>query len=353
MNRISSHIPSLSPVSTRVTPPQQSCSTSAAEPSPPRQNAAVELTIAPPEIPRAEPNSACVETKPQATPVDPCAPLFLEDVSLDKDDSEKVETFGSFLSNFRHYTLRGVPKPTAFSPELRALWNEKFLLSPHEFFSQLFNTPKVKLGSGEICVEGGLADPHSVSVSMDLVQPRRGTIGRMDREFRFPPDSPPEVHHNLFEIDSSAQGHGIAKDLLANSMQLYDQAGIGRIHLTAGLDVGGYAWAKYGFLPKDGQATRELFSRLNQKLDGLRGISVPTREVVRLLLKSGDPKALWTISDLDGVTAERRGEQLPLGKALLLGTCWKGVMNLDDPQARKRFHNYISRSTSQNTEEKR
>lgn len=353
MNRISSHISSLSPVLTRVPPPHQSGSTSAVEPSPPGPNPAVELSLATPKLPRAELKSAQTARSSQTSTIDPCAPLFLEDPCLDKDDGEKVETFGSFLSSFRHYALRGVPKPTALSPELRALWKEKFLLSPHEFFRQLFDTPKVKLGSGEISVEGGLADPHSVSLSMDLVQPRRGTIGRMDREFRFPPDSPPEVHHNMFELDSSAQGHGIAKDLLANSMQLYDRAGIGRIHLTAGLDVGGYAWAKYGFLPKDSQATRGLFSRIKQKLDGLRGISEPTREVVRRLLKSGEPRALWAIADLDGVTAERRGERLPLGKALLLGTCWKGVMNLDDPQARERFHNYISRSTGQNTEEKR
>ncbi len=306
-----------------------------------------------PEIPRGETLPPRSLSKPlQEKRPDPCAPLFIEEEKLDKEET-KLETLGSFLSGYRHYALRGIPKPNAFSPELRGLWNEKFHLSPHQFFTTLFDTPKVSLGNGEIGVEGGLENPDRLNLVMDLVRPQRGTIGRMERDFEFPADSPPEVHHSLFELNTSAQGQGIAKDLLANSMRLYDMAGIGSIHLTAGLDVGGYAWAKYGFLPTSGRATRDLFSRIGGRLANLDGVSETSRQVVQRLLQSEDPKALWAISDLEGVTAERHGQRLPLGKALLLGTTWKGVMNLDDPQARARFNNYISQTNTRSAEERR
>lgn len=350
MNRISSYMPSVSPLPVRACSPKPSAV--AQTPTLLSDRADFGVTGPEPEIPRGETIPPRSSTKPeQEKPFDPCGPLFLEEEKLDKEET-KLETFGSFLSSFRHYALRGVPKPNAFSPELRDLWNDKFQLSPHQFFTALFDTPKVDLGNGEICVEGGLDSPKRLGLVMDLVQPRRGTIGRMERDFEFPDDSPPEVHHSLFELNTSAQGQGIAKDLLANSMRLYDMAGIGSIHLTAGLDVGGYAWAKYGFLPPAGRATRDLFSRIGGRLANLDGVSETSRKVVQRLLQSEEPKALWTISDLDGVTAERQGQRLPLGKALLLGTHWKGVMHLDDPLARARFNNYISKSTAQNTEEK-
>lgn len=340
MNRISSYIPSVSPQPVRDFSPKPSAVVQT--PALPVDQAHFRASGVEPEIPQGETLRPRSPSKPgQEEPFDPRAPLFLEEEKLDQEET-KLETLGSFLSNYRHYALRGIPKPNAFSPELRGLWNDKFRLSPHQFFTTLFDTPKVGLGNGEICVEGRLDSPQRLGLSMDLVQPRRGTIGRMDRDFEFPEDSPPEVHHSLLELDADVQGRGIAKDLLANSLRLYDLAGIGSIHLTAGLDVGGYAWAKYGFLPSPGRATRDLFSRIGGRLASLDGVSETSRQVVQRLLQSEDPKALWTISDLDGVTAMRQGRRMPLGKALLLGTTWKGVMHLDNPNARARFNNYIS-----------
>jgi hypothetical protein len=167
----------------------------------------------------------------------------------------------------------------------------------------------------------------------------------MDRTVSFPEDSPPEAYHRLFDLNRGAQGKGISKDLLANSIKLYDQAGIQRVGLMAALSVGGYAWAKYGFQPKPGRETQELFVTIGDRLSQLRGVPQPVRNIVKRLLERGDPKAIWAISDLDGVKVRRGEKEVPLGKALLLGTVWKGSLHLDDPEARARFDQYVHTKT--------
>jgi hypothetical protein len=49
-------------------------------------------------------------------------------------------------------------------------------------------------------------------------------------------------------------------------------------------------------------------------------------------IHSRDPKSIWKVADLPG------------GKELLLGENWSGVLNLKDPEAMKRFDDYVGRA---------
>lgn len=237
----------------------------------------------------------------------------------------------------------GLPRSRDFPLEVRQGWRRCFEATPREFFETLFDTTAVRLGEYSFAVQDGSERWSEVSLEMDLESPTSGrSIGRMDRLFRFPPGEEPSVHHQLLELDPELQGQGVAKELLANSIELYEQAGINRVTLMAALEVGGYAWAKYGFSPLPGRNTRELFSAVRERLAAIDGLADPVRAVVNRLLESDDPKAIWAISDLEGIKVTQQGRSVALGKALLLGTHWQGELRLDDPQARARFDQYIS-----------
>ncbi len=269
--------------------------------------------------------------------------LFSEPWLKSDGDPDYDESWDEPLYPDQQFHGKGLPRSRDFPLEVRQSWQRCFEATPREFFETLFDTSHVKLGEYSFAVQEGAEGWSEVSMEMDLDSPSTGRpVGRMDRLFRFPRGGEPSVHHQLFELDPQLQGKGVAKELLANSVELYEQAGISKVTLFAALDVGGYAWAKYGFCPEPGRATRELFSSIRERLAELDGVAEPVRAVVGRLLDSEDPKAVWAISDLEGISVPNRGEKTPLGKALLLGTHWKGQLLLDDPEARARFDHYTS-----------
>ena len=82
-------------------------------------------------------------------------------------------------------------------------------------------------------------DDH-VSVS------HRSSVGSVTREFH------PQgkwVYHAYQALNSQAQGNGTATKNLLASVQAYKAAGYKKVKVHAALDVGGYAWAKFGFVP--------------------------------------------------------------------------------------------------------
>jgi hypothetical protein len=293
-------------------------------------------------VPGYDPGSSANGHLGLSAKVGPSGALFFdEDCSLAAFDPWSGEQV---------YHGEGIPGPHDFPPTLKQDWQQKMGVSPRQFFQTLFDTPRVHPGDFRLTVERDKVGVQGLGVEIDLRCPRTNKeIGKMDRQFSFPEDSPPEAYHRLFDLEPGTQGTGIAKDLLANSIKLYDQAGIGRVGVFASLGVGGYAWAKYGFAPKPGRQTRELFATIEDRLNRMDDLPKSTKGVVKRLLSSGDPKAIWAISDLDGVKVKRKGKMQPLGKALLLGTAWRGSLNLDDPKARARFDQYVHK-TSQASE---
>lgn len=271
----------------------------------------------------------------------PNGTLFLEPEEKLHDDYTEESLFPEEVHH-----LSGMPSPHDLPADLRQDWTQRFGMPPREFFRTLFDTTKVKPGESRLGIErdeqGKL---RGADLEINLECPRTGrVIGSMDRNLSFPPDGPAVAYHRLFELDGQCQGRGISKDLLANSIKLYDQAGIQKVTLQAALSVGGYAWAKYGFKPNPGRETAQLFETVKDRLEDMgEAVPRPVRTVVQRLLAKGDPKAIWAISDLDGVTVRRGNKELPLGKALLLGTAWKGALELQDREARARFDQYIHR----------
>jgi hypothetical protein len=145
-----------------------------------------------------------------------------------------------------------------------------------------------------------------------------------------------KIYHDNFVISREDQGKGYAKQLFRNCLALYDKMGIQKIAMSANVDMGSYAWAKYGFVPTI-PAWKKMKEHMEHSFEELEaaGAEVPpeVKQLVTELTNNKNPKALWIIADI------------PVwGKALLTvpGTRWDGELDLaENSPERKRLENYI------------
>lgn len=174
-------------------------------------------------------------------------------------------------------------------------------------------------------------------------------IGRTTRNFDPETNS---VSHTYFKLGPDVQGADVGKDLLRQQVDTYNKMGLDTVHLHANIDVGGYAWGKYGFVPSQ-SSWDSVRADMKPLLDVYRegGLDDETHSAVMDMLNSSDPKTLWKISDLTTPAYDSpfsRTSQ-PLGKALLLGTDWNGSLNLKDAESMNRFNTYVSKPKKAST----
>ena len=160
------------------------------------------------------------------------------------------------------------------------------------------------------------------------------------------------AHHGLLRLSEAHNGSGIARDILRESFALYKKLGVKTVDLDANINVGGYAWAKYGFKPDVDEWMR--FTRYaTEKLDvlessapalegskrgTLRGaMTAAERRALMNLLQSKDPRTIWAIAEFETASGVK------VGKELLLGSFWHGEINLLDREAMERFEAYLAR----------
>jgi hypothetical protein len=123
---------------------------------------------------------------------------------------------------------------------------------------------------------------------------------------------------------------------MRNSLDVYEKIGIARITLEAGLDAGGYVWARFGFTPVPTE-WQKLKGVLRMKLGELQQISPHAKTVLERALASGDERSIWLISDLDEAV-----DGISLGRRLLGGTSWAGHVDLQDDDAMDRYRAYCT-----------
>jgi GNAT superfamily N-acetyltransferase len=282
----------------------------------------------------------------------PQGTLFLEDADPVLDfppspfqswlaEQARLGSAGEQEWRFSSATFQGLPQTDAFSESDQKAWRGSVPLEPGRFFQSLIGNSGLTVGQTEVGLETQGADLCSVDYTLGFDCPKSGEeVGQMSRQITFPKDSAPEVYHAYFRLAPELQSQGLGKSLLAQSVELYDQIGVESVSVDAGLSVGGYAWAKYGFKPDSPAEAKRLFDQVRDRLDEA---SVPnrTRRLVQNLLKDNKPEAIWALSDL-AQPVEHRGETTSLGKALLMGTGWYGQLELQNPAARSRFDSYVS-----------
>lgn len=131
------------------------------------------------------------------------------------------------------------------------------------------------------------------------------------------------VSHDLLELDDDRRGTGFSQEFNARAEAGYKEAGYTEVHLTANIDVGGYAWARQGYVPTP-KATKDLFGRITE-----RRSEDPHRPENHLTAQDADALGGFLSSgNMNGVATYKNAKGELTGKTFLLGSHWKGIKNL-------------------------
>lgn len=122
-------------------------------------------------------------------------------------------------------------------------WNKFVGMHPEEFKKQFMGGL-----SGSMRITGDAdQDIFTVSGKINGEKEFKGMIvGEFDRQLNFAAKS---GYSEVFQVEEAAQKHGYGKKLLAGNIAMYEKFGFKEVKVTAGLKVGAYAWAKYGYVP--------------------------------------------------------------------------------------------------------
>ncbi|QIK58819.1 hypothetical protein G7050_02750 [Dysgonomonas sp. HDW5A] len=139
------------------------------------------------------------------------------------------------------------------------------------------------------------------------------------------------VFHDTLKLPEDLQGKGVSKELLQAMYKQYQNAGIKEIRIQANMDVGGYAWAKYGFSAKASEyndithwahvmhnnqrITKTDFNDFNKWIEQYKGANIPMHELA----------------------------SKPYGKKILLSSDWSGTIDLTDAKQKEVFEKYLFR----------
>lgn len=171
-------------------------------------------------------------------------------------------------------------------------------------------------------------------------------IGEMRRQWS--PDGAIVFHDNI-EIVPEWRGVGLGPALTGNMFAHYRQSGVEEVRLHAAREQGGYVWARAGFKPTPGEALalrHGLQFVLDRKIANasLRAKAQPLIDGL-----ASDPRNLWKIADLPDKVVWG-GEEMSLGKALLVNMQWHGRIRLDDREAMARLDAWVKSRTLRKAE---
>lgn len=246
-----------------------------------------------------------------------------------------------------YYTQAGLPRER-FSRDSVPLM-EKYILphynnNPKEFldhyFAGMFNPQGI-----DSSISGGRGETLYARASLmnpATQLPMRGSIER-----QISPETG-KVYHAYFSLPSESQSSGIAKTILRNQVELYQKIGLNHVNLTANIDVGGYAWAKYGFAPSSQGSWNIIQSRVNGFVnDEFRNgrMSKLIADDLKRIASSKDPKAIWNIADYPVKSPYLLNNDKPAswGQVMLMNSNWSGTLNLKDADSLRRFNEYIAK----------
>ena len=115
--------------------------------------------------------------------------------------------------------------------------------------------------------------------------------------------------HDVFHINGEGKGGGIGKQVLKSQFDEYEKMGVTKVTVHANIDVGGYAWARFGFVPNqrlgrpaekhEASGSTPTTSPPTGSATSTRPLKIPQRQRKALtkMLNDPDPKGLWKIAD--------------------------------------------------------
>jgi len=143
-------------------------------------------------------------------------------------------------------------------------WNESVREAPAEFKQEFLGGLKATMA---INYDDEL---DSLEITGHLLGDHDRQIGQYTRTINF---SENKAVSDYFQLNGrSQQGKNVGKQMLAANVRMYQKLGLDQVEVHANIDVGGYAWAKYGYVP-DEYSAGYLANDIRDKVGG--GDSTP------------------------------------------------------------------------------
>lgn len=136
------------------------------------------------------------------------------------------------------------------------------------------------------------------------------------------------VYHDYLEMPKVVQGKGLGKTLMSEFYREYKRIGVKYLSLKANIDVGGYAWARYGFYAKIGDVERIFIQRKTAQ----KAIKEKALSIFRNWRAQNPNEEYFPMNLL----AKEK-----YGRSLLIGSHWNGILDLTDKKATNYFERYI------------
>jgi hypothetical protein len=203
---------------------------------------------------------------------------------------KKIESIEDFTKNGIRVEVGTLKEQEAFIQR----WNAKIDEDPEEF--------KKKFLGGVNSSMNIINQGKHWEISGRIQDEKGENVGEYRRYINWNKN---EAESSFFKLNKSATSGGIGKRVLAGNVEIYKKLGIERVYTHANIDVGGYAWAKYGYIPTQ-SSWNDLKKTLLIKLKG----PDPTQMYDRLRRQHREntytPESWEEISDSDQSTIEDR-----------------------------------------------
>jgi hypothetical protein len=176
----------------------------------------------------------------------------------EKGKGKKVESVADFTND----NIRldpGTQRDPEKQKKFLDLWNTHVDEDPGEFREKF-------LGGAQSTMSISYHDYADTMEVEGYILNEDGTkIGEYRREMNFETG---EAESAYFKIFNSSQGGGIGKQVLKANVESYKEMGLNSVKVHADIDVGGYAWARYGYVPTD-SSWDEMSGRIERKIEDM------------------------------------------------------------------------------------
>ena len=204
-------------------------------------------------------------------------------------------------------------------------WAQQFVHGSLEKFADNLQTLGRAVGSGadgsRVSVEPADAWHSVMQVTIESKDSDRVV------QFWLNKDGGAELVGVPFKSPASAK---VTRESLRQTLKTIDDAGATSLRVHAGLEDGGYLWARLGFHADSGEASA-LYREMTQRSG--RSLPFDVRNAVKQITDEHRSDMMQQLADL------RVGSMT--GRQLLRNTNWHGSVNLDDPEFRKRVGHFL------------
>jgi len=213
-------------------------------------------------------------------------------------------------------------------------WNTIMDASPLDILAQMTGTPAGKLVKLVTSAQKLQDIPKALGlltlkvtptvVNLETKAPFLGSLKPVHQDYYFKADR--SLYVGSIELQPEDVDH--FKSVMKNLMGLAQSTKTKRILATAGLDTSGYAFAKYGFRMNVDQ-WELVKAQVSAKAPTSTAFKLADKAELAAyaaIMASTNPDDIYALADLN------------MGKELLTGTVWEGVLDMTDPEAMARWH---------------